>query len=332
MELSALQGTRAWDAAPRWPPSADREGVELPTPALLGILAGALLVELLVYSAATRAALASVSPFGSGSDSVMRLLVVPSAIAMAVSLGLVLVLGWHRAAGLGPGRPSPWGVVPLGIFAVATLATLGIPTVAARGESFVGLVLAGLFLAAASEEILFRGFLHHGLTRRLGGRASVLIGSALFSAAHIPALIDTDVEAAAVPITLVVLFGFGALLCRIRADTGSIWYATGVHTLWNFVTVGVIGWAYSTAEVPGAFVALKLIPVGVGLVVAARLARGRFGAAPPPMPAGVVPLGLVPAAAPLPATAPITPGAAGALAFPAGPPPPRLPPPPRRDG
>lgn len=77
------------------------------------------------------------------------------------------------------------------------------------------------------------------------------VGSLLFSGAHIPTLvIQGQVDA----MTLVVLFGFGVFLCRIRTATGSIWLPTGVHTLWNFMTFVVLGSAGSLEDIPAAFV------------------------------------------------------------------------------
>jgi hypothetical protein len=113
----------------------------------------------------------------------------------------------------------------------------------------------------------------------------VQVGSALFAAAHIPALVGQDVVQGGVGAALFVLFGFGVFLCRVRAATGSIWFASGVHALWNFITVGVVGLAFSIDDVPAAFVAIKLVPVVIGLVIAVRLARHHDIRVVPPMPA-----------------------------------------------
>jgi membrane protease YdiL (CAAX protease family) len=255
----------AW--ARSWPPKAEREAVELGAPAVLAILVGGWLLELIVF-AITGPGLAPPAPSDTPTRFVTRLLVVPGAITVGISLGIVLVLGWHRAAGLGLGSASRWGIVPFAILLVATAVTLSLPDVSGAGPGFVGLFFLGVLLAALAEEIMFRGFLQHGLTRRIGGRRAVLVGSLLFSGAHIPALV---VQGQVDSMTLVVLFGFGVLLCRIRTATGSIWLPTGVHTLWNFVTFLVVGSAASLEDISPAFVAVKLIPVLVGLVIALRL-------------------------------------------------------------
>jgi hypothetical protein len=71
---------------------------------------------------------------------------------------------------------------------------------------------------------------------------------------------------------LVVLFAFGVLMCRIRVSTESIWFASGTHALWNFVTFGIAG-AYTIDEFPAAFVLLKIASIVFGLVLAVRVAR-----------------------------------------------------------
>jgi membrane protease YdiL (CAAX protease family) len=250
-----------------WPPTAEREGVELGVPAVLAILVGGWLLELIVF-AISGPGLAPTVPSDTPTRFVTRLLVIPGAITVGISLGLVLVLGWHRAAGLGFGSASRWGVVPFATLLVATVVTLGLPEVSEAGAGFAGLFFLGVLLAALAEEIMFRGYLHHGLTRRLGGRRAVLVGSLLFSGAHIPTLV---VQGQLDAMTFVVLFGFGVLLCKIRTETGSIWLPTGVHTLWNFVTFVIVGSASSVEDISPAFVAVKLIPVVAGLVIAVRL-------------------------------------------------------------
>jgi membrane protease YdiL (CAAX protease family) len=242
---------------------------------------------LLAFAAAARGTLPYLSPYGSAEGFVTRQLIVPSAIVVAMSVGLVLMLRWQRVTGLGLGRIDPWGTVPLAVFAVATVATFTMPHVSSRGPGFIGMVLAGLFLAALSEEILFRGFLLHGLGRRMGGRDAVLLGSAVFSAGHVPSLLSAELDGGGIAISLVVLFGLGVLLCRIRVATDSIWFASGVHTLWNFVTVAVVG--FSTTDVPIAVALLKLVPIVLGLKLATSLSkRSRPGVVTATVPATAI--------------------------------------------
>jgi membrane protease YdiL (CAAX protease family) len=221
--------------------------------------------------------------------------------------------------------------VPLAVFAIVTAVTIATSRGPSGGSGFVGIVLVGLFLAALAEEVLFRGLLLHGLTRRLGGRQAVLLGSALFSAGHLPSLLSVDLAASDIVISLVVLFGLGVLLCRIRVATGSIWFASGVHTLWNFVTIAVVASLPADGDVPMAFALIKLVPIVVGLRLAVGVARSpRPSDAIPPLPAFAPTL--VPGAAVRPYT-PVSPAAPATSPWAIRPRPdlPTLPPPPRPD-
>jgi membrane protease YdiL (CAAX protease family) len=244
--------------------------MDLSVPAVVAILVVGWLLLLVIFAAAGHGlGLAPPPPSDSRVLFVTRQLVVPSAVTVVMSLGIVFLLGWHRVVGLGIGRASRWGIVPLAALVVATVVTLGRPEVAEAGPRFVGLFSLGLLLAALAEEILFRGFLQYGLTRRIGGRRAVLVGSLLFAAAHIPALI---VQRQLNPVTLVAMFGFGVLLCRIRAATGSIWLPTGVHTLSNFVIIVALGSVRSIEDDPVAFLAVfQFVLIVVGVVIGVRL-------------------------------------------------------------
>lgn len=267
-----------------WPPVAERQATELSTRAVLGILAAAFVAELLVFIGAAANGLRPISPFGPGTDLVVRQLVVPGAITLAISLGIVLMLGWGRATGIARGTSSRWGVIPFAALWVGSAVTMGLPGVWARGMAFLWVVLLGLAFAAAAEEILFRGFLLHGLTRTMGGSNAVLLSSAIFAAAHLPSLVASRQPGGTMALTLLVLFGLAVLLCRIRMETGSIWLCSGIHALWNFVTLGVVG-GPDTDLASVAIVAVKLVPVVVGIVLAVRLARHRHPVAIPPTPA-----------------------------------------------
>lgn len=114
----------------------------------------------------------------------------------------------------------------------------------------------------------------------------MLLGSALFSAGHVPSLLAVDLVTSDIAISLVMLFGLGVLLCRIRVATGSIWYASGVHTLWNFVTVAAVGSASSQEGIPLAIGGLKLVTIVIGLKLAVAVARApRYGIVVPQVPA-----------------------------------------------
>jgi membrane protease YdiL (CAAX protease family) len=297
-----------------WPPAAEREGRELSLVRVWAVLAGAMAAQYLLFEAAADATPFATSWSTSPQSAVTRQFVLPAALAAGISLAVVLLLGWYRGAGLPVGRASPWGTIPLGVLLVGAVLSLAQPGVASRGSDLLALVVIGLLFSAVSEEVLFRGFLQHGLSRRLGGGAAVLAGSAVFSAAHVPALVSMRTPGGTIAVTLVVIFGLAVLLCRIRAETGSIWLASGVHALWNVVT---IGWVASSAPAEGLetlFAAMKLVPVVMGLVMAVRLGRNRRWVAAPPMPVPIPASGFL--------LAPVPPTPRSAVPLPPPPPPP----------
>jgi ATP-dependent Clp protease ATP-binding subunit ClpC len=207
--------------------------------------------------------------------SAFRWLVIMSALILCVWLAIVAVLGWWRAVGLVTGSPSLWGVVPLAVFWLTTLLTMVLSDVVTKGAGLVALLATGLFLAALGEEVAFRGFLLHGLARHLGRGGAVLAASALFAAYHLPGMVQQHLPAGDLVILLVMHFGFGVFMCRIRAETGALWFPAGVHTLWNFATIGVAIWSVPPEGVSLAVGALKVVVIAVGLIMALRLrARG----------------------------------------------------------
>jgi membrane protease YdiL (CAAX protease family) len=218
--------------------------------------------------------------------------VLPGALTLGVSVGVVLVLGWHAVTGLFAGAGSRWALAPalaLGFLSAIVFARAAGPIADA---GFLSVLLVGLALMAAAEEVMFRGFLLHGLTRRLDGETAVFASSWLFAAAHLPSLVVLQVPFAGIAITLVALFGFAVVLCRIRAETGSIWWPTGVHTLWNFATIGLTVAPTATRGLEAPVGLVKLTLIVLGLVMAFGLARRHqrrrtsraARSAPPPMP------------------------------------------------
>jgi membrane protease YdiL (CAAX protease family) len=279
MASAAVSQAFAIPAPRRWPPRASAGGADLSTPAVLKIFVACTLATYLMPL---------VDPNPLGRAAAVRQLLLVSAMAALLWVGVVSLLGWSRAAGLGGGSLSAWGVVPLVLFGAAALLTGGLRETASTDPGLLGLLVVGLVGAAFGEELAFRGFLLHGLTRRLGGPAAVLVGSVLFSVYHVPSLVLQDTPAGELAIVLVFHVGFGVFMCRIRAETGSLWFATAVHTLWNVVTVGAIVSSFD-GDGPVALGLLKIALSGTGIVLAFRLARR--GAAerppipPPPMPA-----------------------------------------------
>lgn len=54
------------------------------------------------------------------------------------------------------------------------------------------MTVVGVSAARLTEEVIFRGFLLHGLTRRSGGRTAMFASSVLFAVYHVPRGIRED--------------------------------------------------------------------------------------------------------------------------------------------
>lgn len=94
----------------------------------------------------------------------------------------------------------------------------------------LGLVLA---VAAASEELLFRGYPFQVLVEGIGAWPAVVVSSALFGGIHI---FNPEVDALAViNISLA-----GALMAAAYLRTRSLWTAIGLHWAWNWIMAAVL--------------------------------------------------------------------------------------------
>ena len=93
-------------------------------------------------------------------------------------------------------------------------------------------------LAAAYEEILFRGYPFQLLTRVFGRWPAVLISSAAFSGVH---AWNPDIDALA----FANIFLAGVLLALAYLRTRSLWFATAVHAGWNWTMATLIGFPVS---------------------------------------------------------------------------------------
>jgi membrane protease YdiL (CAAX protease family) len=93
-------------------------------------------------------------------------------------------------------------------------------------------------LAAANEEILFRGYPFQLLVRLLGRWPATLVMSAVFSAAH---AWNPHVDALA----FLNIFLAGVLLALAYLRTRSLWFTTAVHAGWNWTMASLIGFPVS---------------------------------------------------------------------------------------
>ncbi|HXE71869.1 MAG TPA: type II CAAX endopeptidase family protein, partial [Candidatus Nitrosotenuis sp.] len=86
---------------------------------------------------------------------------------------------------------------------------------------------------ALAEEYLFRGFLFGGLRQGLGRPGAYLLSNGFFALVHLfrPGGLDYKLGLA------LGLFLAGSVLCRLVEETGSLWPAVGLHTVWIYAGV-----------------------------------------------------------------------------------------------
>jgi hypothetical protein len=161
-----------------------------------------------------------------------------------------------------------------------TLAACASAKVAEKGLTFLGLAMTIIFVAAFTEELVFRGIVLHALSRAWGGIAGVLVSSVLFALVHFPSRLDEISDQPAIlPVMALSYFGFGVFMCRVRVATGSIWWATAIHTLSNFVTYAYLwgglgsGWAMGVMKIGLDATGLLL---AVSLPIYEKFANGRL--------------------------------------------------------
>ena len=127
------------------------------------------------------------------------------AIAVAVCVGILALLGDYRVGGLNPAY-SPW----------PTLLTIGL-------------------FPAVGEEILMRGVLFRLVEEGLGTWGAVAVSAVAFGAGHLANPDATWWGALAIAIEA------GVLLAAVYALTRSLWWCIGFHLAWNLMEGPVFG-------------------------------------------------------------------------------------------
>lgn len=139
-----------------------------------------------------------------------------------------------RDAGLG----LLLGMAAIGL-AAGVLAVAGSARWVAEGGSVPEYVaaLGGAFaffaVAAAAEEVLFRGYGFQALVQGIGAWPAVLLSSAAFALAHAR---NPSVDAVA----LANIFAAGVMLGWAYLQTRSLWFCTALHLGWNWAMSAVL--------------------------------------------------------------------------------------------
>jgi membrane protease YdiL (CAAX protease family) len=237
---------------------------------------GSVLVVVLVMTVLTYL-VSWVSPVGGELMDTGGWLLAGEALKLALWLFVLGLLGWWRVGGFVMEGGSARIVLPLAALSLTTVLVV-VAREATPGEAAYGVPLvAALALGALREEVAFRGFLLHGLTKGLGATSAILVTSMLFAAYHFPRYLREHRPPAEMAALMLVAFGVGVFLCLVRIHTGSIWLPAIIHGLWN-ILVDVGHWTFPAGELPDAYVVLQTVPFALGVVMALFLAvRGISG-------------------------------------------------------
>jgi membrane protease YdiL (CAAX protease family) len=151
------------------------------------------------------------------------------------SIGFKLHRHWHKDFLIGSGMGAAALAIAVGIITSLGALTFGVqnrdPASLARGF----LIACFFFLiAAATEELIFRGFPFQALVHNVGGLAAVAITSLVFGLAHF-ANPSASVFSTINTILAGVWLGIAYLMTR------SLWLATALHFSWNFAMVFIFG-------------------------------------------------------------------------------------------
>lgn len=172
-------------------------------------------------------------------DSVVRALVVPEAIALAVMVVLTTALGWWPLVMTDPRRGWPtWAVIaPVAVLAVS-LGRLPVVDWSAQSTRYFLLLALGTLLVGCFEELMTRGVLLVGLRRRLPEFWVWVASCVLFGLLH---LLNVLAGAALGTTVLQVVFAmsFGSTLYLARRFSRTLVVPVLLHGLWDFGSIGV---------------------------------------------------------------------------------------------
>lgn len=102
------------------------------------------------------------------------------------------------------------------------------------GLSLIG-ALAGAFVSAFAQELIFRGVLYRITEEWLGLWWALAVSALLFGLVHLTSAGATIFSAIAIALQA------GLLLGTTYALTGRLWMAVGLHTMWDFANDGIFG-------------------------------------------------------------------------------------------
>lgn len=116
--------------------------------------------------------------------------------------------------------------------------------VGVRALGGVLIASVGVLIAAAAEEVIFRGWALPVISARLTPALGVILSAVLFSLPH---ALNDDVT----PLTMLNIGLYGAILALWALLQGSLWGVIGFHWLWNLAQFNIYGFDVTQSETLG---------------------------------------------------------------------------------
>lgn len=145
--------------------------------------------------------------------------------------------GWEIGGGLALGGAMIAGAAAL-LFVTGTAYFRADGGGAAEFAAHLVVTLAFFWIAAAAEELLFRGYVFQALVEWIGVWPGVVVTSAVFSWMHGG---NPGVD----PIAFANIFLAGVMLAWAYLRTRSLWFATAVHVGWNWTMASLLDFPVS---------------------------------------------------------------------------------------
>ena len=151
------------------------------------------------------------------------------------SIGYKLHRHWLRDFLLGSAVGAAALAIAVGIAAAAGAITFSVQTrgFATLAQGF-SIAFSFFLIAAATEELIFRGFPFQAFAHNLGGVAAIAITSVVFGLVH-----ASNPSASVFPVINTMLAGVWLGIAYLL--TRSLWLAIALHFSWNFAMVFIFG-------------------------------------------------------------------------------------------
>ena len=113
-------------------------------------------------------------------------------------------------------------------------------------RALLGVLIAsvGVFIAAAAEEVIFRGWVLPVMSARITPALGVILSAALFALPHAT---NDDIT----PLAMLNIGLYGAVLALWALYQGSLWGVIGFHWFYNFAQFNLYGFDVTPAETLG---------------------------------------------------------------------------------